>query len=257
MERRVLTKTTLLREGEIAVKKRHILSFGLLWLLVSLPLAIQAQTDLTCADIAPTGAQPSYYLGLGDGYFTQGNYAPALVAYTCAIDADPTYAPAYVKRGYAFAAQRNAPQALADYNKALELNAELVSAYNNRGVLYTNQGNFGLAITDFTLAVKLDANYAIAYNNRGVVHAAEGNYDLALADIQQAIALDADYAEAHASLGAVYLALAHESYETYGEIAGENAYPPGGDAEVMLESLEYGLPVANFSVWLPLLTPGR
>lgn len=241
------------------MKKRLLLSaLGLAWLLLTVPLmAALAQDDLTCEDLAPAGVDAPYFVGVGDAYFESGSYAVAIVAYTCALERDPDYAPAYVNRGFAHAAQRNDPLATDDYNRALELDETLVPAYNNRGLLYTTQGNFGLAITDFTLALTLAPDDPVAYHNRGVVHAIEGSYDLALEDLQQAAALDAGYAAPHAALGAVYSALAAQSYRQFAEIAGETARPPAGEPDDVLNALDESLESGSFAVWLPLLTPAR
>jgi len=234
-----------------------ILKLILLLAVLLTPFAAGAQTEIECEDIAPPDVDATYYVGQGDAYFSQGNYTLAIVAYSCAIEANPDYAPAYVNRGFAYAAQRDDPHALDDYNRALELDKANVPAYNNRGMLYTGQGNFGLAINDFSLALALDPEYAIAYHNRAVVHAAEGNYDLAIADLQQAIALDSDYAAPHATLGAVYLAMAAASYQDYRDLAGPTAAIPNGSANAMLTSVIDAVQTGNFSAWLAFLTPAQ
>ncbi len=224
-------------------------------LLIGVPWAVRAQTDLDCEDLAPSEAGPSYFIGLGNAFFAEGTYAVAIVAYNCALERDPDHAPALVNRGYAYVAQRDNDRALADYNRALALDAGLLSAYNNRGMLYMSQGNFGLAITDFTVALTIDPDYAVAYHNRGLVHAAEGNYDLALADFEQAIALDSSYAAPHAAVGAVYSAMALGSYQTYLDLSGDHARLPGGEPDTILNALAESLQTRNFFVWLPFLTP--
>lgn len=217
----------------------------------------QAQTGVTCEDIAPSNAPAPYFLGLGEAYFLQGNYTLAVVAYTCAVKLDPGYAPAFVNRGYAYAVQGADPQALDDYNQALKIDESLVTAYNNRGMLYLSQGNFGLALNDFDLAVTLNPNYAIAYNNRGLTHAAEGHYDLALADFQQAITLDPKYAAPHAALGAVYSAMSLQSYKDYLGLAGPGARLPAGQPDDILNALDLGLKNNDFTIWLAFVTPAR
>ena len=233
----------------------------LFWLLASTALllspVLHAQTQITCEDIAPAGVDPAYYIGLGDAYFGQRDYTNAIIAYTCALEADPEYTPAYVNRGFAYAAQGDETGALADYNRALELDEAATAAYANRGILYTTQGNFSLALLDFDLAIALNPDDAVSYNNRAVVHAAEGNYDLALADVQQAIALDRAYAAPHATLGAIYSAMAVSSYADYLNIAGENSRVPIGDPDTAINQIADSVQGGNFAVWLPLQTPAR
>lgn len=213
--------------------------------------------DDPCTEIAPESASQTFFVGLGDVAFDQREYTQAITAYTCAIERDPTYVPAYINRGFAHAIQLNDPQALADYNQALELNAAATAAYNNRGLLYFNQGTFGLALTDFTVAISLDPNYAIAYHNRALVHAAEGNYDLALGDLEQAILLDPTYAAPYASLGAVYSAQALASYDQYRAVAGEQALLPGITPENIISALAENAAFGTFTTWLDFATPAR
>jgi tetratricopeptide (TPR) repeat protein len=214
-----------------------------------------AQSEMTCGDLAPVSVPPALFVGMGDAYFAQGNQTLAILAYTCALDQDATYAPAYINRGFAHLVQHNDAEAGNDFNRALELDENSVAAYNNRGLLYLSQGNFGLALTDFSLAIALDPGYAIAYHNRALVHAAEKNYDLALEDLQQAIALDPEYAAPHATLGAVYSAMALESYRNYAAVAGENARLPGGEPDSILNAQASGLDSDDFSIWLIFWTP--
>lgn len=235
--------------------KQRLILLLLIAVVSALPALLRAQTDVTCEDISIEGADAAFFVGLGDAYNDVGNRATAIIAYTCAIERFPEYAPAYVSRGSAHAAQNNDPAAMADYEAALALDANSITAYNNRGLLYTRQGNFGLAIADFTVAVTLQPDYAPGFNNRGVVHAIEGSIELAIVDLEQAIALDPEYAAPRASLGAVYLALAAEQYAAYSDIAGRDAPIPNGDAGYMLTNIQQS--EGNYSAWLAFQTPAR
>jgi tetratricopeptide (TPR) repeat protein len=235
---------------------KHVLWILLVLVLIQ-PGISRAQTDITCVDLGPAESPASYFVGLGDAYLDQGNYARTILAYTCAVERDPAYAPAYIHRGLAYAFQGSDTAAMDDYNRALALDETLITAYNNRGMLYLSEGNFGLALTDFDLAVALDPTYAIAYHNRGLVHAAEGHYDLALADFQQAITLDPTYAAPYASIGAVYSAMSLQSYQQYQQLAGPSTALPGGRSDLILNALDSSLETGSFSVWLSFLTPAR
>jgi tetratricopeptide (TPR) repeat protein len=227
-----------------------------LWLVV-MPLQAQTTGEPKCSDIAPLTALPTYYIGLGNVYFDRGDYTRAIIAYTCGIQLNPAYAPAYVSRGYAQAAQLNFEQAQADYEKALALDGNLVTAYNNFGLLYASEGNFGLALSQLNLAVALAPQNPALYTNRGIVHAIEGNYDLALADFEQALALNPDYAPAHAALGATYSAMATASYARYQEIVGAGVALPGLTPQnVLTTQLERSI-TGDFSIWLAFMIPTR
>lgn len=237
------------------------MKYRFLSLLILLMLGVsslQAQSnEPKCSDIAPLTALPAYYIGLGNVYFDRGDYTRAIIAYTCGIQLNPAYAPAYVSRGYAQAAQLNNEQAQADYEKALALDGNLVTAYNNFGLLYTSEGNFGLALTQFNLSIALSPQNPTLYTNRGVVHAIEGNYDLAIADFEQALALNPDYAPAHAALGATYSALAAASYTRYQDIMGAGVALPGLTAQNILTAQIERSITGDFSIWLAFMTPTR
>jgi tetratricopeptide (TPR) repeat protein len=244
------------------VLARHLpLSKIMSWVLLAVLLVIRAngqvaaQTETECPPPLRDSSAPSYYLGLGQVHFNGGNFSQAVVDYTCAITAQPDYAPAYANRGYAYAALGDSDKAFADYNQAITLDEALTSAYTNRGTLYARLGNFGLAINDFTLVIGLLPNDPVAYNDRGVVHAAEKNFDLAIADLQQAISLDPNYTTPYASLAAVYSALAAQNYQTFVAKEGVNARLPAGTPDDVLNGVDDSLRTGNFSVWLPLLTP--
>jgi len=227
---------------------RALLILALLCLL--LPSAAWAQSDEPmCENLAPANADPTFYLGLGAAASEEGDFTRAIIVYTCAIERNPSYAPAYVDRGRAHAAQFNFPEALADYNQALDLDGNLIAAYNNRGVLYSNQANYGLAIADFTVITLTAPDFAPAFYNRALVHAAEGNYDLAIDDLLIAIDLDPEFAAPHSALGAVYLALAAESYQDYEIITNRPAQPDAGDT---LEAMELRLETDDPSALLAL-----
>lgn len=221
----------------------------------SLTLPVSAQTEVICTASAINNT--GYYLGQGDAFFTAGDYTRAIQNYTCAIEIQPDFAPAYVNRGYAYMHQGNDDQALGDYNRALELDERFVAGYINRGILYTRQGNFGLALLDLDVASALAPDNAVAYHNRAIVHAAEGSYDLALADLEQAITLVPDFAASHAALGAVYSALAVRSYSDYYQITGENIPLPIGTADTIILEQQNSLQTGSFAIWLPLQTPAQ
>ena len=234
--------------------KRLLLIVMLLWGIFSVTVA---QTDFSCEEITPPTDELSFYVGLGNGYFRQGNYTRAIEVYTCALDVDANFAPAYVSRGFAYAIQGNQQAALDDYNAAIAIDGNYLPAYINRGILYTQQGRFGLALNDFDLVIALDADNAIAYLNRGVVHAAEGDYDLALADFESALDIDPGLSQVHAAMGAVYTALAVESYAAYRNLEGESVRLPAGEADSILRSLTVERETGTFNTWLPLQTPAQ
>lgn len=238
----------------------------LLRLMLVIVLAFAAGWGRASAqDATPTPEEPpcdptqtaSYYVGLGDAYFTAKNYNEAIAAHSCAIEKDPTYAPGYAARGYARSVQGDEPGALEDFNRALELDEAFIDAYVNRGALYMRQGNFALALNDMTLALALDPENVSALQNRAVVHAAEGTYDAAMADLNLAISLAPDDPGPHAVLGALYLALAAQSYNDFRALAGESIPITGGAPSGLYLSLERSVVTGTFGEWLAFLRPAE
>jgi tetratricopeptide (TPR) repeat protein len=245
------------RNAQKDILMKISLSVLMLFVATFVALPTHAQTEIECPEPFITDATPAYYIGLGDAAFDRGDYPTAVIAYTCAIDLEPGYAPTYANRGYAHAALQNIEAALADYNRAVELDEALVSTYVNRGALYTAQGNFSLAMLDFTVALTLDPNNAVALNNRAIVHAAERNFDLAMADLEQAIALAPAYAAPRATLAAVYSALAAQNYQEYVAIVGEEARLPAGTPTEVIIAVDESLRTGDFAIWLALLAPAE
>jgi tetratricopeptide (TPR) repeat protein len=214
----------------------------------------QEQEAVDCPPPPGSLAAAVYYVGQGDAASAASRHTQALLDYTCAIRANPNYAPAFARRAISYAALGDADAALADYDAALALDEGLIEAYVNRGAFYARVGNFSLALGDLTLAVTLDPTSIVALNNRAVVHAIEGNFDLALADIRAAIALNPDDPLPYATQGGIYSALAAQSYQRYLEASGSDDTPlPAGTPTQVLAAVDEGLRTGNFNVWLGLL----
>jgi tetratricopeptide (TPR) repeat protein len=75
--------------------------------------------------------------------------------FTKAINADPTFAPAWFYRGNCLANKRDLEGAVADYTKAIELKPDFADAYSNRGDIYFSQGNRNKACPDYLKAEQL------------------------------------------------------------------------------------------------------
>lgn len=234
---------------------RAILAFCLM--LLPAFGAAHGQTPTPEEPTCDASLSAAYYVGLGDAYFAAKDYTHAIESHTCALQADPSFAPAFAARGYARAVQGDEPGALEDFNRAVELDEALIPAYVNRGVLYAREGNFALALNDLTLALALDPQNVSALQNRAIVHAAEGSYDDALADLEAAIGLAPDDPGPHAALGAVYLALAAKSYNEFRALAGESVPAPGDAPPSLYLSLERSTITGTFGEWLAFLRPAE
>lgn len=236
-----------------------------LWLAVCLILlstgVLSAQrNDDTCPAI-PIGEADNayiYYVGMGDAYTRRGQSAEALVAYNCAADNRPDYAPIYARRALAYAALGDDDAAIADFNRALELDETLLEVYLNRGIFYTWAGNYALAIGDFTLVTSLDSQNTRGLQNRAMVHAIEGNFDLAMADLEQAITLNPDDPSPYAARAAIYSALALQDYQRFLDASGDqNARLPAGTPREVLDAVDSSLRSGSVDVWVTLMRSGQ
>ncbi|QPC84585.1 hypothetical protein G4Y79_09470 [Phototrophicus methaneseepsis] len=237
-------------------QRTHILIQGfILLILVTVclsPAITQAQTEFNCEAPFIPDATPAYYLGQGAVYMEQGHYALAIQAYSCAIEQDAASAPAYARRGYAYAILLDEDAALSDFEQAIALDESFIETYLNRGSLYTRLGNYGLAMSDYTLVLALAPDNVMALNNRAIIHAIEGNYGFALTDTQAAIAADPEYLAAYATQAAIYSALANENYRAFVAHGGEDAPLPAGSPTTVLSAIDNNQSTGDPDIWLRL-----
>ena len=84
-------------------------------------------------------------------------------------------------------------KAIVAFTKAIELDPSLANAYSNRGWAYIKLGQYEQAIADCTKAIELDPSLAIAYNYRGWAHIKSGQHEQATADYDKAAELDPSF----------------------------------------------------------------
>jgi serine/threonine-protein kinase len=130
----------------------------------------------------------------------QANLLRAIQFFSQALDADPTFAPAYsgtadayVQLGYgSYLAPADAfPKAEAAARKALELDSTLAEPHATLGfVMMYYAWNWPAADREFRLAIARNPSYATAHEWYGLFLAAMGRYDEAVAQERSAQALD-------------------------------------------------------------------
>jgi len=132
----------------------------------------------------------------GKVFFHQKDFAGAIASFTKAIELKPTWAEAYLQRGYARRMHGVLDLAIEDYDKAAELdprttqnNRAVAEAYTNRGQIRCSALQFAEAITDFNRATKLFPG-----DLRPIYHRAQAR--LLLEDFRGAIT-DYDYFLSH------------------------------------------------------------
>lgn len=181
--------------------------------------------------MTPRTAQDYHQEGITN--YVAYNYKAAIECFTLAIQLDPNYTSAYLRRGEAYYQHKEYLKAIADCDKALSLDPDYIPAYYTRGVakykLYESEdgleqlnkdysigrnlaglakyknGEYRAAIDYYDRAIRYDGNFAAAYNNRANAKYQLSWYDDAALDYERAIQLDQHYADAHSNPGIVVI----------------------------------------------------
>jgi len=119
----------------------------------------------------------------------------AIAAFDRAIRLDPGNGRAYSVRGVCHRRLGDARQAIADQSQALELEPPYVYAYVRRAYVYSQEGLLGRARLDLDRAIERRqelnrSQRAMAYADRGALHETMGRPVSAAADYRKALALD-------------------------------------------------------------------
>jgi tetratricopeptide (TPR) repeat protein len=94
----------------------------------------------------------------GDLHLRYGNWEQALFSYTNAIQADITFAEAYMKRGQLFEKTTHTQEALADYSMAIQLNPFVDIYYDQRARVRMLSFDYYGAMNDINSAIDINAN---------------------------------------------------------------------------------------------------
>jgi tetratricopeptide (TPR) repeat protein len=107
-------------------------------------------------------------------YFKEGlrhnilNYSKAEEDYSKALELNPSYLDAYLRRGtLRYKVIKNLKEAEADFDKAVELAPECAEAYLHRGIVKCHLLKFDRALPDFNKSVELNPYDERALYNRG------------------------------------------------------------------------------------------
>ncbi len=117
------------------------------------------------------------------------DYHGAVEDYTQAIELNPNFVEAYLKRGATRFKLGNDREALKDCNEALHINPDLASAYYYQGRARYRLGYTQAAIEAYTQAMRLEDDYAQAYYHRGLANNDLKEIALAVEDLQKAAEL--------------------------------------------------------------------
>ncbi len=102
-----------------------------------------------------------------------------------ALEIEPDYAEALLRRGMALSQLGYQDDAFDDLTRSIRL-APTAAAYAARGLVLFRSGNNGGARHDLDAALRLDKKLAAAWNLRGALFYEEGNMDAACGDFARA-----------------------------------------------------------------------
>ncbi len=125
----------------------------------------------------------------------------AVKNFSCAIEINPDFAPAYNDRGITRYKLGYKLLALEDLNTAILINPERYKYYNNRGFVLTRLEDYPGAIADYSLAVLLNPYAGKSYFRRGTIYLKINDYGAAIADFDSAICIAPDFGKAYFNRG--------------------------------------------------------
>lgn len=152
-------------------------------------------------------------LSLIGAYYRVAKHDLALAIETTdkAINADPTYAGAYINRANIFRDQNDINNAIEFYNRAISIDKQAWRAYQNIGHCLNDKHEFREAINNFRIAIELHPTAADAYVDLGNALKklnrqidANENFQAAILIYKDAIETDPNDAEALFGLGNAY-----------------------------------------------------
>lgn len=149
------------------------------------------------------------FLKRGNDYFSKGDYAHAIEAYTTSIRLDPSSARTFYARGFAYHQNHDNDRAIEDYTDAIRLEPSYADAFRERAYAYEDKDDYEHAIQDHTQAMRLNPSDVTLVYNRAFDYERTGQYQLAIADFDGILRRFPTAADAYRSRGRVGLYSGH------------------------------------------------
>ena len=135
----------------------------------------------------PAEKRAQWYVDTGLLHSDPSGITNALLAFSQAIELEPTNLTAHLGRGDAKMQVHDFTGALDDFENALTLSPSNTMAISRRGACKYGLKDFKAAESDFTAVINLETNDATALNYRGLARANLRDFNAALADFNKAI----------------------------------------------------------------------
>ncbi|WP_371141920.1 tetratricopeptide repeat protein [Burkholderia cepacia] len=130
------------------------------------------------------------YRFAGLGYSLSNKYEKSVVAFTGAINIDPSDPGAYVHRAGSYKLMLDFDHALLDLKKALELDPGSIDAKDSYAMAFADMGLYQVAIDKLNESLAADKNASTTYVNLGQVYMSMGRYDDSRRNLNKALQLD-------------------------------------------------------------------
>ena len=144
------------------------------------------------------------YLRRGEVLAGLGANQEALADLDQAVALAPQNAGYYAARGFFFLTRQIHDRAVTDFTKALEIDPRQAPTYNNRGLAFLSQREHDKAIADFNAAIQLNPKHAGAFNNRGLAHLSTDEKEKALADFSESLRLNPERTNSYENRGILH-----------------------------------------------------
>jgi alpha-tubulin suppressor-like RCC1 family protein/Tfp pilus assembly protein PilF len=146
------------------------------------------------------------YYEEGEKYYEEQDYTEAIEMFTKAIEADPSYGEAFLRRAISLANIDEHEKAVDDYFKAFDVFPERSYIRYLRGRSFFELQKFERAIKEMTYAIEIDPD-PIYFSGRAFVELEISEYQKAIDDATKAIELDPTDGLFYSIRGKAYLAL--------------------------------------------------
>ncbi len=148
------------------------------------------------------------HLNRGDARLQLQDFTAAVADFEKAMELSPSNETAVSGVGLCKFGLKDFQGAEADFTRALNLESNDFNVFNYRGLTRANLRKFDAALADFNKAIELtSSNDATAYRNRATVESIQTEYELALADASRSLELDKRDPITWALRGRIYCAL--------------------------------------------------
>jgi len=183
------------------------------WRPVVFAVALIAATGSSLAQDAPsTNPDATAALKEAGRLWQARRLAESIRSLDRAIQLDPGYVVAYLRRGFAYSQLAQPARAVADFDTAVRLAPDRPEVYFERGQYFAHVEDYDRAITDYRRAIELAPWLRAAYNNLGRAHALKGDLNVALAVFDEALTAHPQNPSGFMERGLVFLRLGRRDH---------------------------------------------